>query len=90
MRSDRHKLRLPIVRIGLFPARFIALTASTASPLISRVLAHGNGGCSVEENTTLVAWVSSSLTICSSGSYVSAAVAKPDIWRYVFAPIKIV
>ena len=50
---------LPIVLIGLLPACFISLTASTASPLISRVLAHNNGGSSVDEKTTLDALVSS-------------------------------
>jgi hypothetical protein len=52
-RSDRQKVRLPSVPIELVPSRFITPTASTASPLTSRVLAHDNGACSVEENTTL-------------------------------------
>src|SRR5919199_1541810 len=95
LRSDRHKVRLPRVRIGLLPSRFISLTASTASLLISRVLAHDNGGCSVEENTTLDALVSaaeaaSSSVWASSVSDGSDSAANPDIRRYVLAPIKIV
>ena len=80
------------MRIGLLPSRFNSLTASTASSLISRVLAQDNGDCSVEENTTLDALVSSAKDL---SSLVWAApdpdsAANPDISRYVFAPIKIV
>src|SRR6266545_4634636 len=94
-RSDRHRVRLPRVRIGLAPSRFIAATSSAASPLISRVLGHDNGGCNVEENTTLDALASSAMAAPSSvmGSSEADAldsVAKPDIRLYVFAPIKIV
>src|SRR5437773_1370667 len=82
------------VRIGLVPSCFIAATASTASPLINRVLGHDNGGCNVEENTTLDALASSAMAASSSvmGSSEADAldpVANPDITRYVFAPIKI-
>src|SRR5437867_13398272 len=94
-RSDRHRVRLPRVRIGLVPSCFIAATASTASPLISRVLGHDNGGLNVEENTTLDAVASSTMAASSSvmGSSEADAVdsvENPDIRRYVFAPIKIV
>jgi hypothetical protein len=94
-RSDRHRLRLPRVRIGLVPSCFIAATASTASPLMSRALGHDNGGFNVEENTTLDAAASSAMAAPSSvtGSSEADAVdslANPDIRRYVFAPIKIV
>src|SRR6058998_3720617 len=95
-RSDRHRVRLPRVRIGLVPSCFIAATASTASPLISRVLGQDNGGCNVEENTTLDALESSAMTAPSSSVMGSSeadaldSVTNPDIRRYVFAPIKIV
>jgi hypothetical protein len=77
------------VRIGLVPS-CIAATASTASPLISRVLGQDNGDCSVEENTTLDALASSSVAAFSSSVKVSSDAANPDIRRYVVAPIKIV
>src|SRR2546426_10140773 len=94
-RSDGHKIRLPRVRLGLVPSCFIAATASTASPLISRVLGQDNGGCNVEENTTLDALANSAMVAPSSvmGSSEADAldsVANPDIRRYVFAPISIV
>ncbi len=83
------------MRIGLGPSCFIAATASTASPLISRVLGHDNGGCNAEENTIFDALASSAMAAPSSvmGSSEADAldsVANPDIRRYVFAPIKIV
>jgi hypothetical protein len=92
LRSDRHRVRLPSVVIGLVPSCFIASTALTASPVTSRVLAQDNGSFSVEENTTLDALESSAIE--SSSSVVSpdsdgAVSANPDINRYVFAPIKI-
>src|SRR6266511_4992981 len=94
-RSDRHRIRLPRVRIGLVPSCFIAATAWTASPLISRVLGHDNGGCNAEENTIFDLLASSAMAAPSSvvGSSEANAldsVANPDIRRYVFAPIKIV
>src|SRR6266542_1705692 len=94
-RSDRHRIRLPRVRIGLVPSCFIAATAWTASPPISRVLGQDNGGCNAEENTTLDAVASSAMAAPSSDVGSSEAdaldsVANPDIRRYVFAPLKIV
>jgi hypothetical protein len=58
-------------------------------------LGHANGGCNVEENTTLDALASSAMAASSSVTGSSEAdgldsVANPDIRRYVFAPIKIV
>ena len=84
------------MRIGLLPSCFIFATASTASPLTSRVLGHANGVCSVEENTTLGApgklghgsvFVRGHRRLRSRASDWAA---NPDIRRYVFAPIKIV
>jgi hypothetical protein len=74
------------VRIGLVPSYFIAATASTASPLISRVLGQDNGGCNVEENTTLDTAASSAMAAPSSVKGSSEAdavdpVANPDIRR---------
>ena len=77
----------------LVPLRFIAATASTASPLTSWVLAQDNGASSVEENTTLCSLVSSAMAPPSAVSFdsdASDALANPYIRRYVFAPIKIV
>ncbi len=78
----------------VLPSRFIAPTASTASPLTSRVLAHDSGACSVDENTTLGRLVSSAMAasslVVSSTSDAADSAANPDISRYVFAPIKIV
>src|SRR2546430_790218 len=85
-RSDRHRVRLPRVRIGLVPSCFIAATAWTASPLISRVLGHDNGGCNAEENTIFDVLASSAMAAPSSvmGSSEANAldsVANPDIRR---------
>src|SRR6266540_1625067 len=94
-RGDRHRIRLPRVRIGLVPSCFIAATAPTASPLISRVLGQDNGGCNAVENTIFDTLASSAMAAPSSVMDSSEAdaldsVANPDIRRYVFAPIKIV
>jgi hypothetical protein len=70
-------------RSGRVPSRFMARTAATGSSSTSSVLAHDSGGSSVEENTTLGIAVRS-----ASSSGVSAA--KPDINRYVVAPIRAV
>jgi len=83
---------LPIVEMRPEPSSFIARTASTASPRTSVVLAHVRGSSSEAENTTFDARVSSSTEDSSSAvnSSVPAGVspaAKPDISRYVFAPI---
>jgi hypothetical protein len=74
-------VRLPSVRIGPAPSRFIPATASTASPPMSWVLAQANGGCSVDENTTFGVAASSSTAAASSASSVSASAANPDISR---------
>ena len=66
------------------PSSFIDMTASTGSWSTRRVLAHANGSFRVEENTTLDIWVS-----CSKLES-SAVAAKPDINRYVVAPIRVV
>ena len=58
MISDRHRLTLPSVRISMRLSSFIARTASTASPVTSRVLAHASGSVRVEEMTTFDTWVS--------------------------------
>ena len=80
------------MRIPLAPSRFIAATDSTASPPTSRVLDHASGASSVEENTTFDARSSSAIELASSLRSSSdpdaGAVAKPDIRRYVFAPIR--
>src|SRR5439155_25678186 len=65
-RSDRQRVKLPRVRIGLVPSCFIAATACTASPLISRVLGHDNGGCNAEENTIFDVLASSAMAAPSS------------------------
>ncbi len=77
------------------PSSFIARTASTASSRTSVELAHVSGSSSEAENTTFDARVSSSTDASSSvvNSSVPAGVspaAKPDISRYVFAPIRYV
>src|SRR5262245_45791582 len=64
-RSDRHRVRLPSV-LMLGPLRFIAETATTASPLTSSVLAHGSGPLSVDENTFLGRRMSSSFAAPSA------------------------
>jgi hypothetical protein len=58
-------------------------------------LAHANGACSVEENTTLDALESSAVAASSTAGVSPASdgsdsAANPYIRRYVFAPIKIV
>ena len=76
MINARHRLRLPRVCSGVVPSPFIALTASTASPPIRRVLGHESGACRVEEKTTL--------DICASWAKPSSSwlsVANPDISR---------
>ena len=50
-----------------------------------RVLAHANGSSRVEENTTLDISVS-----CREAVVVGPPAAKPDINRYVVAPIRVV
>ena len=81
MSSDRHRLTLPKVLSDPVSSRFIARTASAASPRTSRVLGHDNGSCSVEENTTLGVSFNTSTPSAPSA-------ANPDISRYVFAPIR--
>jgi hypothetical protein len=81
---DRHRVRLPIVRGPRVPSAFSDRTASTGSSRTRRVLAHANGSSRVEANTTLDASVS-----CVRRSSSDAA-AKPDIRRYVVAPIRVV
>jgi hypothetical protein len=81
--KDRHRLRLPMVRSGRDSRCFISLTVSTGSPSINSVLAHDSGEVNVEENTTLGDAVKS-----ASSSGISSA--KPDISRYVVAPMRVV
>ena len=51
--SDRARVRLPRVRIGVVPSRFIARTVSTGSSVTTRLFAQLSGSSSVDENTTL-------------------------------------
>src|SRR5690606_20599467 len=66
-RSGRQRLMLPSVRSGRSPSRFMARTASTASPLTSSVLGQGRGASSVEENTTFGTAVRPARLASSSG-----------------------
>src|SRR5205823_353920 len=93
--SDWHKLRLPIVLSRPEPSSFIARTASTASTRTSVLLAQVSGSSSEDENTTFDALVSPPTDASSSAlnSSVPSGIlptAKPDISRYVFAPIRYV
>ena len=49
-RSERHRVRLPRVRIGLTPLPFISRTASTGSWGISCVFGHDNGSSRAREH----------------------------------------
>ena len=75
-RSDRHKVRLPIVRRGRETRPFMSCTASTASPSTSSVLSQESGAFKVDENTTFGIAVNAARP-GSSG----IASAKPDICR---------
>src|SRR5262245_26206927 len=90
--SDRHKLRLPIVLSRPEPSSFIARTASTGSSRTSVLLAHVSGSSSEDENTTFDALVSPPTDASSSALNwsIPSPAAKPDISRYVFAPIRYV
>jgi hypothetical protein len=50
LRRERHRVRLPMVRIDLEPLAFISRTASTGSRVTSCVFAQERGSLSVVEN----------------------------------------
>jgi hypothetical protein len=50
--SERHSVRLPIVRIGAVPVSFISRTTSAASRLTSCVFGHVSGSVKAVEKTT--------------------------------------
>jgi hypothetical protein len=80
---ERHKVRLPMVRIDREPLCFISRTASTGSRVSSRVFAQENGSRNVVEKTTLDMSAKASMPG-------SPSAANPDMRRYVVAHIKIV
>ncbi|HTW07500.1 MAG TPA: hypothetical protein VME46_08320 [Acidimicrobiales bacterium] len=90
--SDRHRLMLPIVRRRPGAPAFIARTAAMASSRTRVVFAQESGSSRVDENTTFDAPVS---PLIEASSWVEnpsapagvAPAAKPDISRYVFAPM---
>lgn len=47
LKSERHRVRLPMVRMDLEPLAFISRTASTASRATSCVFGQDNGSLSV-------------------------------------------
>ena len=73
-RSERHSVRLPIVRIDSNPFCFISRTASTASRATSLVFGHARGSCNVVEKTTLDIAARESVPGSPSAAY-------PDITR---------
>jgi hypothetical protein len=81
--NDRHRARLPIVRIGPRPLCFISRTASIVSELTSRVLAQASGVVNVLEKTTLDI---SAMAMKVGASPWAAAIS--DISRYVVPPIR--
>jgi hypothetical protein len=49
---DRHRVRLPRVRIDVSPVSFISRTAATGSFVTSRLFGHDRGSVRVDEKTT--------------------------------------
>src|SRR4029450_8515603 len=81
--SERHRVRLPRVRIDVAAWSFISRTAWTGARGTSWVFGHASGSVKVEEKTTFDRPARTSVPG-------SPSLANPDLTRWVLAPIRTV